>query len=127
MLAGCARPPISGKTSLAKKTESPMRRSACQIFLPLGSGDRNLSSAPNARFQNSMASAQPSTTSCGVIVCNPSGTALTFAMASSLGNFLFELLEVRTQESHSFVRKPPRLFRVQRGFYAQKLAIEVVE
>src|SRR6266446_3049302 len=69
--------------SLAKMIESPMRNSACQIFLPLGSGARNRSSAPNAFFQVSIASAQPSTVSAGVTVCNPSGIALGMCATSA--------------------------------------------
>src|SRR2546421_12163504 len=61
--------------SLQKMMESPMRKSACQIFLPLGSGARSRSSAPNAFFQVSIASAQPSTVSAGVTLCSPSGIA----------------------------------------------------
>src|SRR5262245_44052916 len=57
-----------------------MRTSACQIFFPVGSGARNTSSAPNAFFQVSIASAQPSTVRCGVTLCSPSGIA--FAMMS---------------------------------------------
>ena len=47
---GCAVDPISGKASLTKIAELPMRSLACQIFLPLGSGARSTSSAPNARL-----------------------------------------------------------------------------
>jgi len=53
-----------------------MRRWACQILLPVGSGARITSSAPNARFHVSIASAQPSTVSAGVTLCNPSGIPL---------------------------------------------------
>jgi len=63
---------------LQKTTESPIRTLACQIFLPVGSGARISSSAPNAFFQVSIASAQPSTVSAGVTLCSPSGIA--FAM-----------------------------------------------
>src|SRR5216683_3124084 len=55
-----------------------MRTVACQIFFPLGSAARIISSAPNAFFQVSIASAQPSTVNAGVTLCSPSGIA--FAM-----------------------------------------------
>src|ERR1700704_4484098 len=56
-------------------TESPIRTAECQTFFPLGSGARIISSAPNAFFQVSIASAQPSTVSCGVTPCSPWGIA----------------------------------------------------
>jgi hypothetical protein len=52
-----------------------MRMAACHTFFPLGSGARIISSAPNAFFQVSIASAQPSTVSAGVTLRIPSGIA----------------------------------------------------